>query len=64
MEKVCVMGLGYVGLPTASLLANNGFKVHGVDVNPKIVELISRGRYILLNRIWIFVSQRRLTVEI
>jgi UDP-N-acetyl-D-mannosaminuronic acid dehydrogenase len=44
MEKVCVMGLGYVGLPTASLLANNGFKVHGVDVNPKIVELISWGK--------------------
>jgi UDP-N-acetyl-D-mannosaminuronic acid dehydrogenase len=43
MEKVCVMGLGYVGLPTASLLANRGFKVHGVDVNPKIVELIGQG---------------------
>jgi UDP-N-acetyl-D-mannosaminuronic acid dehydrogenase len=37
------MGLGYVGLPTASLLANRGFKVHGVDVNQKIVDLISRG---------------------
>jgi UDP-N-acetyl-D-mannosaminuronic acid dehydrogenase len=37
------MGLGYVGLPTASLLANRGFKVHGVDVNPKIVELIGQG---------------------
>ena len=44
MEKVCVMGLGYVGLPTASLLANRGFRVHGVDVNPKIVELISWGK--------------------
>jgi len=43
MENVCVMGLGYVGLPTASLLANRGFKVHGVDVNPKIVELIGQG---------------------
>ena len=43
MEKVCVMGLGYVGLPTASLLANRGFRVHGVDVNPKIVELIGQG---------------------
>ncbi|MEG4529168.1 UDP-N-acetyl-D-mannosamine dehydrogenase [Microcoleus sp. D2_18a_D3] len=43
MQTVCVMGLGYVGLPTASLLANRGFKVHGVDVNQKIVDLISRG---------------------
>lgn len=43
MKTVCVMGLGYVGLPTASLLANRGFKVHGVDVNSKIVELVSHG---------------------
>ncbi|ULB45236.1 UDP-N-acetyl-D-mannosamine dehydrogenase [Limnospira fusiformis KN01] len=43
MESVCVMGLGYVGLPTASLLANRGFKVHGVDINPSVVELISQG---------------------
>jgi len=38
-----VIGLGYIGLPTASLLATKGFKVHGVDVNPKVVETISRG---------------------
>ncbi|MDT9234065.1 UDP-N-acetyl-D-mannosamine dehydrogenase [Limnospira sp. PMC 917.15] len=43
MKTVCVMGLGYVGLPTASLLANRGFKVHGVDINPSVVELISQG---------------------
>ncbi|MBV6624160.1 MAG: UDP-N-acetyl-D-mannosamine dehydrogenase [Rivularia sp. (in: Bacteria)] len=43
MTKVCVVGLGYVGLPTASLLANRGFEVYGVDVNPYIVETINRG---------------------
>jgi len=43
MHRVCVIGLGYVGLPTASLLANKGFKVHGVDANPKVVETIARG---------------------
>ncbi len=43
MENVCVVGLGYIGLPTASLLATKGFKVHGVDVNPKAVETINRG---------------------
>jgi len=44
MEKVCVVGLGYVGLPTASLLASQGFQVHGVDVNPVIVETIQNGK--------------------
>ena len=43
MEKVCVVGLGYVGLPTASLLASKGFKVWGVDVNPKVIETIKGG---------------------
>ncbi len=43
MEQVCVVGLGYVGLPTASLLANRGFRVRGVDINPKVVETINRG---------------------
>jgi len=43
MTKVCVVGLGYVGLPTASLLANRGFEVCGVDVDPHIVETINRG---------------------
>ena len=41
---VCVMGLGYIGLPTASILANKGYKVHGVDVRPDVVETINRGQ--------------------
>jgi len=41
-ERVCVIGLGYIGLPTASLLATKGFEVHGVDVNPRTVETINR----------------------
>jgi UDP-N-acetyl-D-mannosaminuronic acid dehydrogenase len=43
METVCVVGLGYVGLPTAGLLASRGFQVHGVDVNQKAVETINQG---------------------
>ncbi len=31
IKRVCVLGLGYIGLPTASLLANSGFEVVGVD---------------------------------
>jgi UDP-N-acetyl-D-mannosaminuronic acid dehydrogenase len=41
--RVCVVGLGYIGLPTASMLATKGFTVQGVDVNPAVVELINRG---------------------
>jgi UDP-N-acetyl-D-mannosaminuronic acid dehydrogenase len=32
--RICVHGLGYVGLPTAAVLANSGYKVYGFDVNP------------------------------
>ena len=39
--KIAVVGLGYVGLPTAGLFANNGFAVVGVDVNRVIVESIN-----------------------
>ncbi|OPA74114.1 UDP-N-acetyl-D-mannosamine dehydrogenase [Paenibacillus selenitireducens] len=44
VKKVCVVGLGYIGLPTASLLAIKGFDVHGVDVNLHTVELINQGQ--------------------
>jgi UDP-N-acetyl-D-mannosaminuronic acid dehydrogenase len=38
------MGLGYIGLPTASLLGTKGFRVHGVDVSDKVVDTIKEGR--------------------
>jgi len=41
--KVCVVGLGYIGLPTASLLGTKGFTVRGVDVSPAVVETINSG---------------------
>lgn len=43
MRKVCVMGLGYIGLPTAAVLATHGFQVIGVDTNPNIVDTINKG---------------------
>ncbi len=43
MTSVCVIGLGYIGLPTAALMASQGLRVYGVDVNPKVVETISMG---------------------
>lgn len=39
-KTICVVGLGYIGLPTAVMFANYGVKVHGVDVNPAAVESI------------------------
>ena len=41
--EVVIIGLGYIGLPTAALIASNNVKVHGVDINPKVVETINRG---------------------
>ena len=41
--KVCIMGLGYIGLPTAIIAAKNGIDVLGIDVNPKIVNLTNQG---------------------
>lgn len=39
-KKLCVVGLGYIGLPTAVMFANHGLKVHGVDINENAVNLI------------------------
>lgn len=41
--KACFMGLGYIGLPTAIIAAKNGINVHGVDINPKVVEKTNQG---------------------
>ncbi|HET6380855.1 MAG TPA: UDP-N-acetyl-D-mannosamine dehydrogenase [candidate division Zixibacteria bacterium] len=41
--RVCVLGLGYIGLPTAALLASRGHQVAGVDVNPDVVGTVNRG---------------------
>jgi len=40
---LCVLGLGYIGLPTASIFATRGKKVLGVDVVPCVVDTINRG---------------------
>jgi UDP-N-acetyl-D-mannosaminuronic acid dehydrogenase len=39
-DKVCVIGLGYIGLPTASTFASHGLNVVGVDNNPAIVSTL------------------------
>jgi UDP-N-acetyl-D-mannosaminuronic acid dehydrogenase len=42
--RICVLGLGYIGLPTASLLATKGYRVYGVDVTQRVVDTINEGR--------------------
>ena len=42
-NKICVLGLGYIGLPTASTFAVNGLNVLGVDINPNVIETLRRG---------------------
>ena len=44
MSKVCVVGLGYIGLPTAAVIARSGASVLGIDVSPNVVETINAGR--------------------
>jgi UDP-N-acetyl-D-mannosaminuronic acid dehydrogenase len=41
--SVCVVGLGYIGLPTAAMLAGAGYRVAGIDVNRAVVETVSAG---------------------
>ncbi|GAB4350812.1 MAG: nucleotide sugar dehydrogenase [Candidatus Abyssubacteria bacterium] len=42
-KKICVLGLGYVGLPTACMFAVQGYAVVGVDVNPRVVDMVAKG---------------------
>lgn len=43
-KTVCVIGLGYIGLPTSALLANNGYRVFGVDIDIQTVDTINKGQ--------------------
>lgn len=42
-KKICVMGLGYIGLPTASTFATHGIQVVGVDVNQRVLDTLQKG---------------------
>ena len=43
IKDVAVIGLGYIGLPTAAILAENGVRVHGVDVSQRTVDAVNAG---------------------
>jgi UDP-N-acetyl-D-mannosaminuronic acid dehydrogenase len=42
-QKICVLGLGYIGLPYASTFATHGLQVVGVDINPQVVDRLKEG---------------------
>jgi UDP-N-acetyl-D-mannosaminuronic acid dehydrogenase len=44
LKKICVVGLGYIGLPTAVMFANHGYQVLGVDVSERAINLLSKGQ--------------------
>lgn len=44
IKTVAVIGLGYIGLPTAAILAENGLTVHGVDVSQRTVDAVKAGQ--------------------
>jgi UDP-N-acetyl-D-mannosaminuronic acid dehydrogenase len=43
-KHICMIGLGYIGLPTASTFAKHGIKVTGVDNNPEVIDALRHGR--------------------
>lgn len=44
MKQICVLGLGYIGLPTCSILAAKGYSVLGVDISQRVVDTINSGK--------------------
>lgn len=44
IRKVCIVGLGYIGLPTAAIFASRKIQVIGVDVNEEVVNIINQGK--------------------
>ena len=45
--KICIIGLGYIGLPTAAMFASKGHNVVGVDKNEQIVSALNQGEIII-----------------
>ena len=43
-KEVVTIGLGYIGLPTSALIASNGTRVVGVDIDKEVVDIITNGK--------------------
>lgn len=46
-RKICIIGLGYIGLPTAAMFATHGHSIIGVDVKQEIVDSLNKGKIII-----------------
>jgi UDP-N-acetyl-D-mannosaminuronic acid dehydrogenase len=46
-QKICIIGLGYIGLPAAAMFASNGHKVIGVDINNEVIDTLEKGEVII-----------------
>jgi len=44
MKKICILGMGYIGMPTACMLANKGYEVLGVDINDEVINSLNSGK--------------------
>ena len=69
MKKISVLGMGYIGLPTACMLANSGFEVLGVDIDEDIINKLNSGKLHIeepeLERIFLHAFEnRRLKVSL
>ena len=67
-KQICVLGLGYIGLPLASLLASKGIQVHGVDIDLEKIDLINSGNISFLESdlkalVQKVLSQKKLTIS-
>lgn len=45
--NICIIGLGYIGLPTAAMFSTHGHKVLGVDINKKVIDALNQGKVII-----------------
>ncbi|MGP5439702.1 UDP-N-acetyl-D-mannosamine dehydrogenase [Psychrobacter faecalis] len=43
-NTICILGLGYIGLPTSALIATHNIPVHGVDISQSVVDIINAGK--------------------
>ena len=57
--KICIMGQGYIGLPTAALFSKNHCEVVGVDINEEMVNNLNKG-----TKQWIWIDENvRMKIE-